>query len=279
MPHWSPRFVVSFLFSPEVAVPVILAALGIAFTVALAPTMRNIRLAHWFFAIAGIWAYGGIQRWLSGGDNQMKYFISFLSCGLVGTLWLASYVWVEGNRREQAQQQDKPAESKPDKKDAEKQKTPAEKKNGAHKTPSKPPQETHGDNSPNVGSITQGPGSITQIGGQGNQATVNNFGPQLPKLLKVSETGKANPDGSFTTECVLRVESDVAPGHLTFQVNAQGLQDVIFTPNTSVSASNLANVLEGNNFYKATVNGPSGEYLLSVKTKEKTHITIGATFN
>lgn len=152
---------------------------------------------------------------------------------------------------------------------------PAQKNN-----PPKVHQRTEGDNSPNIGTITQGPGSIAQVGGQGNQATINNFGTRLPKLVKVSETGTANPDGSYTTECVLRIESDVAPGHLTFQVNAQGLQDVTFYPNAAgVTSIQLVNVLEGGNSYKATVNGPSGEYLLSIKTSQKTPISIGATFN
>jgi hypothetical protein len=99
------------MFSPEVVIPVVLAALGIAFTVALAPTIRNIRLAHWFFAIAAVWTCGGMLRWLAEGDVQMKYLISFLACGVIGTLWLASYTWVEGNHKEQARQQEKPAET------------------------------------------------------------------------------------------------------------------------------------------------------------------------
>jgi len=146
--------------------------------------------------------------------------------------------------------------------------------------PPKVQQRTEGDNSPNIGTITQGPGGIAQVGGQGNQATINNFGARLPKLVKVSETGTANPDGSYATECVLRIESDVAPGHLTFQISAQGLQDVTFYPNVAgVTSIQLLNVLKGGDSYKATVNGPSGEYLLSVKTSQKTPISIGATFN
>lgn len=169
-------------------------------------------------------------------------------------------------------------EAKPDEKKADKKEHDT-KKPGSKPKP-KTEQHSQGDNSPNVGSITQGQGSIAQVGGQGNQATINNFGARLPKLVKVSETGAANPDGSYTTECVLRIESDVAPGHLTFQINAQGLQDVIFFPNVAgVTSIQLVNVLKGGNSYKATVNGPSGEYLLSVKTSQKTPINIEATFN
>lgn len=137
-----------------------------------------------------------------------------------------------------------------------------------------------GDNpNPNVENITQGPGSIAQVGGQGNQATINNFGARLPRLIKVSEIGRTNPDDSYTTECVLRIESDVAPGKLTFQVRAQGLQEVTFAPNVGIAGTTLNNVMEGSDFYRATVFGPSGEYVLSVKTKQKAHIEVGASFN
>jgi hypothetical protein len=177
MPHWPIRAVISFLFSPEVVIPVVLAALGIAFTVALAPTIRNIRLAHWFFAIAAIWACGGVLRWLVEGGIQMKYLISFLACGLIGTLWLASYTWVEGNHREQAQQQDKPVDNK-----AEENKT--DKKGQDQKKPEvKPkPKDEHpqtGDSNIQTGPITQGPGSIAQVGGTNNQATIINESPDL----------------------------------------------------------------------------------------------------
>ena len=95
----------------------------------------------------------------------MKYLISFVSCGLVGTLWLASYVWVEGNHREQAQQQDKPTESKPDKKDEGKKKdAPAslQKKDEKHKTPPQVSQESRGDKSPNVATFgDNSPATVT----------------------------------------------------------------------------------------------------------------------
>lgn len=41
---------------------------------------------------------------------------------------------------------------------------------------------TSGSDSPAVGSITQGAGSIAQVGGTGNQATVNNFEPLPPHV-------------------------------------------------------------------------------------------------
>jgi hypothetical protein len=43
-------------------------------------------------------------------------------------------------------------------------------------------QKTSGQNSPAVGTIAQGPGSIAQVGGSGNQATVNNFAPPVRHL-------------------------------------------------------------------------------------------------
>lgn len=143
-------------------------------------------------------------------------------------------------------------------------------------------QHSQGDNSPNVGTITQGAGSIAQVGGAGNQATVNNFGARLPRLVEVSEKQTPNPDGTFTTVCLLQVESDFAPGHLTIQVLADGLKDVEIMPHiehASVLTLQKWNVQKGDHFYQATLNGPSGQYDLTVTTLRKTKFTIGASFN
>lgn len=225
------------------------------------------------------------------GTRRKKIVASFLILIYGCTLWaFYSYLTSKPSMGAQSttnqQQNAKPEEKKANneeqagKKQEPNPKVPKNEVAKENKPTPKIHRHTQGDNSPNVGSITQGPGSIAQVGGQGNQATINNFGAGIPKLVKVSETGTANPDGSYTTECVLRIESDVAPGHLTFQINAQGLQEVTFFPNVAGATSiQLVNVLKSETLYRATVNGPSGDYLLSVKTSQKTPISLGATFN
>jgi len=49
-------------------------------------------------------------------------------------------------------------------------------------TKDKPSVSTSGNNSPAVGSVNQGPGSIAQVGGTGNQATVINQAPDYPNI-------------------------------------------------------------------------------------------------
>jgi hypothetical protein len=60
----------------------------------------------------------------------------------------------------------------------------------------KKPETRHNsvDSSPTGASVNQGPGSIAQIGGAGNQATVNNYAPAARRLLE--------PDKSNFIECL-----------------------------------------------------------------------------
>lgn len=281
MPHWSARVIISFLFSPKVAIPVVLAAVGIAFTLALAPTTRNVRLAHWFFAIAGIWAYGGVLRSLAEGDVAMKYLISFFSCGLVGTLWLASYRWVEGNYREQvhAQQQDRPTESNPDKKNEDKKKdTATQKRDDKHKSPSRVTQESHGDNSPNTGSITQGPGSIAQVGGKGNQATVFNFGPPRPQfeLTTLRENVKVKED-LYQTDFRLVVKTESTIQFLFLRAEAQSVTNNIFMvpEGVGISSTLKRNTRGGPGFISTNVEGVAdGMYIISTFSTQPDKITL-----
>jgi len=50
--------ILRWLFSIETSLWVIGLAIGAGLTMALAPTIRNVRLAHPFFLIAAIWALG-----------------------------------------------------------------------------------------------------------------------------------------------------------------------------------------------------------------------------
>ena len=76
-------------------------AIGGGIALALAPQTRNIRLAHWFFALAWLWAFGGLIE--GAGDMKQsvaRYAIAFLGTGLIGVFSLATYTWVERNHRE-----------------------------------------------------------------------------------------------------------------------------------------------------------------------------------
>jgi hypothetical protein len=89
------------LFGMEVSLWVIGLTIGGGLTMALAPTMRNVRLAHPFFALATLWSIGCTFKWLSSaGDLPMKYLIAFVIGGGIFALALACYVWVEGNHSE-----------------------------------------------------------------------------------------------------------------------------------------------------------------------------------
>src|SRR3984893_6347562 len=82
----------------EVSLWVIALAIGSGLTTALAPTIRNVRLAHPFFAVATIWSLGCTFEWLAnGGDIPMKYVLAFVIGGSIFTLSLAAFAWVEGN--------------------------------------------------------------------------------------------------------------------------------------------------------------------------------------
>ena len=70
---------------------------------ALAPSIRNVRLAHYFFAVSGIWSYGCTMQWLAHLEITIKsYVLAFAIGGTILALWLASYKWVEANYREQS---------------------------------------------------------------------------------------------------------------------------------------------------------------------------------
>lgn len=77
-----------------------------------------------------------------------------------------------------------PEQSQPAQKQAQEKKSKPQENESVKKNvrPPKTKRHSQGDNSPNVGSITQGPGSIAQVGGQGNQATVNNYGPPSRRI-------------------------------------------------------------------------------------------------
>jgi hypothetical protein len=94
----------SWMFSSEVALWII--ALGITggLALALAPQLRNIRLAHIFFGSAWIWAFGCILREIMKSGMSLKTSIplAFVLGGMIAVLALLSYYWVEQNRKEAA---------------------------------------------------------------------------------------------------------------------------------------------------------------------------------
>lgn len=71
-----------WIFSPKPSLWIIAVAIGAGITIALAPTIRNVRLAHAFFAIAAIWSLGCTFEWLADGDEiPMRYLLGFIIGG------------------------------------------------------------------------------------------------------------------------------------------------------------------------------------------------------
>jgi hypothetical protein len=125
------------------------------------------------------------------------------------------------------------------------------------------------------------PGGIN-IGRDNIGTAIVNNGPPPPKLTVSNETETENPDGSHTTMCILQVEAETAPGHLILQINTEGLLKVGLMPHTEGNAGGAAlalyNVQQGDSFYSATINGPSGRYDLSVTRSPKSKINLRASF-
>lgn len=99
---------VSWLFSLGPMLLVVPIGIGGGLTLALAPQLRNIRLAHIFFGFAWIWAYGCVLEEIMNSRIPLKYSVptTFLITGMIGVLALLSHYWVEGNRREYSSVQD-----------------------------------------------------------------------------------------------------------------------------------------------------------------------------
>jgi hypothetical protein len=90
---------VSWLFGPEPALWIIGTAIGAGLTVALAPQVHNIRLAHVFFGFAWIWALGCIieEIMFSKMPLRLSLGVAFLVCGTIGVLAVLAHYWVEKN--------------------------------------------------------------------------------------------------------------------------------------------------------------------------------------
>ena len=98
------KIILLWVFGPEPSLWIIALAIGAGLTMALAPTIRNVRLAHPFFAIAAIWSLGCSFEWLAyGGGIKMRYLLAFIIGGSIFALALATFSWVESNRREHLQ--------------------------------------------------------------------------------------------------------------------------------------------------------------------------------
>jgi hypothetical protein len=92
--HW--------LFGTGPCLWVVAIGIGGGLTLALAPQNRNVRLAHWFFGFAWIWAFGGIIEVLIEMKLPLKIALplAFVATGFVGVLAILSSVWVETNHQD-----------------------------------------------------------------------------------------------------------------------------------------------------------------------------------
>jgi hypothetical protein len=99
----SPLFqLVEWLFSVEISLWVIALAAGFGLTMALAPQLRNIRLAHLFFGVAWIWALVCTEREIALAkiNSPWSFLVAFVCAGVLGIGALATFSWVERNRHE-----------------------------------------------------------------------------------------------------------------------------------------------------------------------------------
>ena len=96
--------IVVWIFNPELSGWVVAIGIGAGITMALAPQIRNIRLAHFFFLVAWIWAGGCTIGEIGLAKLSLAYAIPavFVGCGVIGTLSLITYRWVEQNHQEGA---------------------------------------------------------------------------------------------------------------------------------------------------------------------------------
>jgi hypothetical protein len=90
------------LFGTGPTVFVVGIGLGVGFTLALATQPRNIRLAHYLFGFAWIWAYGRTLEVFLEMRLPVKISIPlvFICAGVIGVLGFLSVTWVETNHRD-----------------------------------------------------------------------------------------------------------------------------------------------------------------------------------
>lgn len=196
------------LFGMEVSLWIIALTIGGGLTMALAPTVRNVRLAHPFFAMATIWSLGCTFEWLADGvGTPMKYVWAFVIGGGIFALSLAAFGWVEGNHAEHLEGQtpppnaSTPALPSPQRGQTEKQsgtRNNQQEQNNAGGTNNQ--QSSSGSNSPNVNIV-------------GNGARVTITAAPQPKLEgfheKVEQVSFSFGNGMKDVETVERLRKEI----------------------------------------------------------------------
>jgi|SRR5665213_1346948 len=114
MSNWLFPFIY-WLFGVGPCLWVVGIGIGGGLTLALAPQGRNVRLAHWFFGFAWIWAFSGIIEVLVDMKLPLKISlpVAFLATGLIGVFAVLSFVWVESNHHESGSESSHAAEPPP----------------------------------------------------------------------------------------------------------------------------------------------------------------------
>ena len=113
--------------------------------------------------------------------------------------------------------------------------------------------------------------SFNQSGGV-TAGTYINQAPE-PELRLISNEGKANPDGTYTSSVLTEVVAPYTPGKLIVEAFAPGIVDLDVRPQgTGVMMGGHAGKRAGLCF--ATVINPSGRYWLNIKTKDEPQLSV-----
>jgi hypothetical protein len=113
--------------------------------------------------------------------------------------------------------------------------------------------------------------------------------PPEPQLRTVSEEQSNNADGAYTMKRTVEMNAPYE-GRLVVTITANGLvragvdslteTRVEIPGNTIIIAGpgRQQNMMQGDNFYTTTIPAPSGSYLITVVTRQKTNVTIDTRF-
>jgi hypothetical protein len=209
--------------------------------VLLADEFKAFKAARVCFYLATAWIYGKVVMWayFSSDRFQVRDVVAFLVFGFVGVglieaLRLTIHREQPPQSREAVEGQGpgtntpKKPEAPPSSAGNQSQQDDKQPHDTTNKKKAKPKvaQNTQGNNSPNIGSVTQGSGSALSVGQQGGVTAGTYIGSPPPQFSALSKISENVSDGSLY-ETKFRVQV-VTSQPITFhvKVTAQQIEDV-----------------------------------------------------